>query len=293
MTELKTKREYRERVLDSFDRSRIQREVSRARGGKFSALRKRTAGVVLGASLAVGGLGLGTKMNRDIPRTDETSSSVSGRSGGMMEQLTSDLKTAQSIAREVSGVAVETIASPMSAAPSASKVGEVVAKTASAVTEGVREQFYSKEVPFGSLIYTEAKRNNLDPQLVAAVVETESRFKPTARSHAGAQGLMQLVPRTGKWMGAKNLMNPSENVKAGTKYLSYLTERFNGDETKIIAAYNAGEGNVRRFGGVPPFRETQNYVKKVMKAKKSFEAQVADHVANQEATTMSEADVSR
>jgi len=292
MTELKTKRAYRERVLDSFDRSRIHREVARARGGKLEGLWKRTAGMVLGASLAVGGLGLGSTMDREVPRSSKQEKSGFS-SEGLMSFLTKDLKAAQSIAREVSGVAVETIASPLSSAPSPSKVGEVMSRTASVVSESVREQFFSTEVPFGSLIYAEAKKNNLDPQLVAAVVETESRFKPTARSHAGAQGLMQLVPRTGRWMGAKNLMNPSENVKAGTKYLSYLTERFKGDETKIIAAYNAGEGNVRRFGGVPPFRETQNYVQKVLKSKESYEAQVAGHVVELAEASMPEADASR
>lgn len=291
MTELKTKREYRERVLDSFDRSRIHREVARARGGKFEQMWKRTAGVVLGATLAVGGLGLGSRMDRN-PVKKQTGVAQSD-SRGFLSTLADDLKAAQSIAREVSGVAVETIASPLGAAPTPSKVGEVVTRTASVVSESVREQFYSTEVPFGSLIYAEAKRNNLDPQLVAAVVETESRFKPTAKSHAGAQGLMQLVPRTGKWMGAKNLMNPTENVKAGTKYLSYLTERFKGDETKIIAAYNAGEGNVRRFGGVPPFRETQNYVKKVLKAKESYQAQVAGHVVQISEARTTEVDASR
>lgn len=279
MPELKTNREFRERVLDSFDRSKIQREVARARAGKFGSFRKRTAGMVLGASLAMGGLGLGAKLGRDVPRSEQGGSSAA-RSGEMMNGLADDLLAAQKIAREVSGAAVGTIASPLGAAPTPSKLSEAVTASTGAVAERVQEQFFSTQVPFGALIYKEAKKNNLDPQLVAAVVETESRFKPTARSHAGAQGLMQLVPRTGKWMGARNLMNPTENVKAGTKYLSYLTERFNGDEKKILAAYNAGEGNVRRFGGIPPFRETQNYVKKVLKSKQSFEAQVADHAAS-------------
>jgi len=290
MTELKTKREYRERVLDSFDRSRIHREVARARGGKFEQMWKRTAGVILGATLAVGGLGLGSRMDRETANRQRP---AHRDSRGFLSVLADDLKAVQAIAREVSGVAVETIASPLGSVPTPSKVGAVVTQTASVVSESVREQFFSTEVPFGSLIYAEARKNNLDPQLVAAVVETESRFKPTARSHAGAQGLMQLVPRTGKWMGAKNLMNPQENVKAGTKYLSYLTKRFKGDETKIIAAYNAGEGNVRRFGGVPPFRETQNYVKKVLKSKESYEAQVAGHVVQVAEAPFTEADASR
>src|SRR5687768_13376799 len=100
---------------------------------------------------------------------------------------------------------------------------------------------------------------------VAAVIEQESRFKPKAKSPVGARGLMQLMPRTGKWMGAKNLYDPEQNVDAGVKYIAYLDKRFKGDLKKIVAAYNGGEGNVMRYRGIPPFRETRTYVKKVMK----------------------------
>jgi soluble lytic murein transglycosylase-like protein len=128
----------------------------------------------------------------------------------------------------------------------------------------IRRDFFANAVPFGDLIHEKAKKYDVDPALVAAVVETESRFKSRARSQVGAKGLMQLMPRTGRWMGANNLYDPEQNVEAGTKYLSYLTQRFDGNLKKTIAAYNAGEGNVRRYQGVPPFRETRSYVKKVM-----------------------------
>jgi len=77
--------------------------------------------------------------------------------------------------------------------------------------------------------------------------------------------LMQLMPRTGRWMGAKNLHDPGQNIDAGVKYIKYLQKRFDGDLKHTIAAYNGGEGNVQRYGGIPPFRETQHYVKKVMR----------------------------
>jgi soluble lytic murein transglycosylase-like protein len=135
-------------------------------------------------------------------------------------------------------------------------------------------------VPFGSMIYHEAKKNNIRPELVAAVVQAESRFKPTARSGAGAIGLMQLVPRTGRWMGARDLTNPAQNIAAGAKYLKYLHDRFDGNETKVIAAYNAGEGNVKRFGGVPPFKETRKYVSKVKNYESEYHSRVQNRVAD-------------
>jgi soluble lytic murein transglycosylase-like protein len=145
----------------------------------------------------------------------------------------------------------------------------------------VRKEFFSAKIPFGDLIHEKATKYDVDPALVAAVMEQESRFKTRARSPKGAAGLMQLMPRTGAWMGAKNLYDPEQNVDAGVKYLKYLEKRFDGDLTKTVAAYNAGEGNVRRYGGkVPPFQETRTYVKKVMgnyerrqKELKDFEAE--------------------
>jgi soluble lytic murein transglycosylase-like protein len=132
------------------------------------------------------------------------------------------------------------------------------------INSAIRRDFFANAVPFGDLIHEKAQKYDVDPSLVAAVMETESRFKSGARSQVGAKGLMQLMPRTGRWMGANNLYDPEQNVEAGTKYLRYLNRRFDGNLKKTIAAYNAGEGNVRRYDGVPPFRETRSYVKKVM-----------------------------
>ena len=128
----------------------------------------------------------------------------------------------------------------------------------------IRRDFFQNALPFGSLIHEKAQKYDVDPALVAAVVETESRFHRTARSPVGAQGLMQLMPRTGRWLGATNLYDAEQNVDAGVKYLKYLQGRFDGNLKNAIAAYNAGEGNVQRYGGVPPFHETRSYVKRVM-----------------------------
>ena len=266
MEETKPKREFQQRFLDGFDRTRLRQEVLKTPRG-LSGLKKRYAGMILGASLAVGGL-LPLKGMKSISGA-EKSGSDSGTN--VMKTITSDLIKAQKIAREVTGGVTEAVGtiSPVLAGTTA------VSAATQQVAEKVREEFFAKEIPFGSIIYNEAVKNNLRPELVAAVVKTESRFIPTARSGAGAQGLMQLVPKTGRWMGATNLMNPADNVKAGAKYLKYLHGRFDGDERMMIAAYNAGEGNVRKFRGVPPFKETRNYLQKVASAEKEFTEQLA------------------
>jgi len=129
----------------------------------------------------------------------------------------------------------------------------------------IRRDFFANAMPYGDIIHEKAEKYDVDPALVAAVIEAESRFHKHARSQVGAQGLMQLMPRTGRWMGARDLYDPEQNIDAGVRYIKYLNERFHGNLKKTIAAYNAGEGNVKRYGGVPPFRETQKYVKKVLR----------------------------
>lgn len=268
-------RPFKERFLETFDRSRLTAEVERLRSSRLNSFRTRYATMILGASLAVTGI-FPMKAGRVAKESRESGTGPARLSRTIDRDLAADLAAAQRIVREVEGgvtAATKSITDPLQS-------GKTTLKSDFAlVTENVRREFFENEVPFGKLIYQEAKNNDLDPELVAAVVETESRFNPTAKSHAGARGLMQLVPRTGKWMGAKNLMNPAENVRAGTKYLRYLNERFDGNETKVIAAYNAGEGNVKRFGGIPPFRETRKYVKKVRTAQEEYAERVAGKVA--------------
>jgi len=153
------------------------------------------------------------------------------------------------------------------------------------INGAIRREFFSNAVPFGDLIHEKAEKYDVDPALVAAVVETESRFRSGARSQVGARGLMQLMPRTGRWLGASNLYDPEQNVEAGTKYLSYLTQRFDGNLKKTIAAYNAGEGNVRRYKGVPPFRETRSYVKSVMTRYEKRKKELANYQDRQQNVT--------
>lgn len=113
-----------------------------------------------------------------------------------------------------------------------------------------------------ALITEAAARHDVDPNLVRAVIKVESAYKPKARSHKGAMGLMQLMPATAREYGVRNAYDPAENINAGVRHLRMLLDRF--DVRLAVAAYNAGAGAVQRYGGIPPYRETRDYVRKVL-----------------------------
>ena len=113
-------------------------------------------------------------------------------------------------------------------------------------------------------IYRAGQAAGVDPRFIHAVIRQESRYKNAAVSHAGAQGLMQLMPATAKRFGCDDPHDAAANIKAGTKYLAWLLKRFDGDVALALAGYNAGEGAVDKYNGVPPYDETQNYVRKIV-----------------------------
>ena len=123
---------------------------------------------------------------------------------------------------------------------------------------------YVSSLPFGDIIRAASSRHGVDSLLLAAVIEVESSFDPRAVSHRGAVGLMQVLPATAG-LSADDLADPTSNIDRGARYLHRLLERFGGDLELALAAYNAGPTNVRRYGGVPPFSETQAYVEKVLR----------------------------
>ena len=122
----------------------------------------------------------------------------------------------------------------------------------------------SPEERIRSAVQQAAQKYNLPPALIFAFIKQESGFKPNAKSWCGAQGLMQLMPGTAKDLGVKDAWNIEQNIEGGSKYIRQMLDQFGGDLKKAIAAYNAGPGAVQRYGGTPPFKETQQYVPAVM-----------------------------
>jgi soluble lytic murein transglycosylase-like protein len=124
--------------------------------------------------------------------------------------------------------------------------------------------FAGDSIPFKSEITTAATKHGVDPALLAGLVKQESNFNPRAQSGVGAKGLTQLMDATARRLGVTDAFDPAQSLDAGAKFLGGLLAQFHGDEKLALAAYNAGPGAVQKFGGIPPYQETQRYVPKVL-----------------------------
>ena len=121
----------------------------------------------------------------------------------------------------------------------------------------------SPEELYGPLIEQMSKKHSVDSSLIRTIIRVESNFDPDAVSHKGCKGLMQLKPETATRFGVTDILDPSQNIEGGTKFLKFLLDFFKNDISLVAAGYNAGENAVTRWGGIPPYRETRNYVRKV------------------------------
>jgi transglycosylase-like protein with SLT domain len=157
------------------------------------------------------------------------------------------------------GMGASTLSATDPASPFyASRVAMTVSRTLDGFTTG--------DAKVDSYIVESAARNGVDPVLIYATMHQESSFKPRAMSYKGARGLMQLMPGTAARFGVTNIWDPRQNIEGGARYMSFLLDMFDGDVALALAGYNAGEGAVMKYGrSVPPYRETQEYVRRISK----------------------------
>ena len=128
-----------------------------------------------------------------------------------------------------------------------------------------------REDAFTPIIIKAANRYEVNPAIIKAIIMAESSYNPNAVSYRGARGLMQLMPRTARALGVKDIFNPEQNITAGVRYFKQLLEQFNDDTALALAAYNAGSRKVRKYKGIPPFKATKKYIKNVLKYQKIYE----------------------
>src|SRR5262249_5151367 len=138
------------------------------------------------------------------------------------------------------------------------------ASAATSTTSTTGTDSGSGSVPYEQQIDAAASKYGIDPAVLKGLIKQEAGFNPNAGSPAGAEGLTQLMPGTASSLGVSNVHDPAQSIDGGAHYLKMQLDRFGGDYSKALAAYNAGPGAVQRYGGVPPYSETQNYVKNVL-----------------------------
>ena len=166
-----------------------------------------------------------------------------------------------------------------------SSFGQVLKNTAVKNSGGI-------STPMDEIFEEASRETGVDIRLLKAVEKAESNFRASATSHCGAMGVMQLMPATAKSLGVTNAYDAKQNIMAGSRYLAKLLDKYDGDTKLALAAYNAGSGNVAKYGGIPPFKETQNYVKRVLEyagedfnINQSVNVQAADGSVQEQADT--------
>lgn len=144
------------------------------------------------------------------------------------------------------------------------KADEAVAVATASAQQALGDPAVLEKTPYGEIIAAVSQAHGVDPMLVRALIQVESNYRPKAKSNRGAMGLMQLMPSTARGYNLRNPYDPKANIAAGVKHLKGLIDRFEGAVDLALAAYNAGEGAVKKFNGIPPYRETRNYVTRIL-----------------------------
>lgn len=170
------------------------------------------------------------------------------------------MRSAKSAAAEVRALVART---PLTPLPTSARSESPFAEFSSPDTRGMTAGHRITQAQVDAAIAAAAAKHNVDPNLVRSIIQVESNFNPHAVSRKGAMGLMQLMPATARDLNVTNPFDVEQNVDAGTRHFKGLLDNFNGDVSKSLAAYNAGAGAVTRHGGVPPYAETRDYVKKI------------------------------
>lgn len=236
-------------------------------GQMYKAMRKSTLGE--GLTETSSGRAMFTEMlDQEYARMDSRNPAHAGATG--MEKALSGMSN--SLAAQVYRAMLRQDGSDIPAAPGMRTLTDPARSAAMARALGGPKADVLKSPALGDetldpMVDLASRTHGVDRNLIRSVIGQESAGRPLAVSAAGAKGLMQLMDTTAAELGVKNAFNPRENVMAGTRYLKRMLDRFGGDQKLALAAYNAGPGAVDRFGGIPPYAETKNYVEKVLKAK--------------------------